>query len=265
MEQYTALCREQRKKFESEEVAWRKGEAKRLAATEAATPRRWHGIPASSVIDFWRARSGARDLLHLTELACKVWSLLPSSAVVERVHAIMHTRDTSLRNRQLDETAVDEGLITTNSGVVSHLMSDAVQWRCRADVAVKARRQIRAAGRHAGEIEHSVVDIDETDASAAAAAPSAASVTEVAATDNIVPDFAEIARDAQVAEFLRIYVELVADADAVLTELDTNGDEICLDEENENWASDFGDDAWEAYRRSEMEMPNVSLVVADSE
>ena len=41
----------------------------------------------------------------------------------------------------------------------------------------------------------------------------------------------------------------VADADAVLTELDTNGDELRLDEENENWASDFGDEAWDAYLR----------------
>ena len=45
------------------------------------------------------------------------WVHLTNRAAVEGIHAVMHSRDTPLRNRQLDSTVVEEGILTTNSSI----------------------------------------------------------------------------------------------------------------------------------------------------
>ena len=149
---YIAGCKMHWKVFEREEREWRAAEDRRMAASKSPKARRWRGIPQSRVIDFWRDRARDRDMPSLAQRARRAWSLLPSAAVVEGVHAVMHARDTPLRSRQLDSTVVGEGILTTNSYIVSHLLSHPAQWRRRVDAAVVVRRQLRAAARHASAI-----------------------------------------------------------------------------------------------------------------
>ena len=266
---YIAGCKMHWKVFEREEREWRAAEDRRMAASTSPKARRWRGIPQSRVIDFWRDRARDRDMPSLAQRARRAWSLLPSAAVVEGVHAVMHARDTPLRSRQLDSTVVGEGILTTNSCIVSHLLSHPAEWRRRVDAAVVVRRQLRAAARHASAI-------DAEDEAAAAAAADAegegvAAVSDVDGTavddDAAVPadapfDAAQSARDAELEAFLRTYAELVAGADEVLAELTTDGDELVQDECEVTGVSTFEDDEWEQYMRAaDVERPGVALVV----
>ena len=115
---------------------------------------------------------------------------------------------------------------------------------------MEARRQVRAAGRLAGAIA-----AENGAAGAAAAAAAADEVDEdvavapdVAGTvaDAAVPaDAARSARDAELEMFLRRYAELVADADEVLADLTTDGEELVQDNGDVTGMSTVEDDEWE--------------------
>ena len=71
-------------------------------------------------------------------------------------------------------------------------------------------------------------------------------------------DAARRARDAELEMFLRTY----ADADKVLAELTTDGEEPVQDNDDISWVSTVEDDEWEQYMRAaDMERPGVALVV----
>ena len=177
----------------------------------------------------------------------------------------MHPRDTPLQNRQQDSTVVGEGILTTNGSIVSHLLSNPAEWRRRVEAAVKARRQVRAAGRLAAMIAA------KYEAAGAAAATAAGDEVDedVSVASDVVgtvadaagpADAARSARDAELETFLRTYAELVADADEVLAEHTTDGEELVQD--NVAGVSTVEDDEWEQYMRAaDMERPGVALVV----